>query len=69
MLLLNYFCHLDPERNHGEVVRNFVAALRDGQPGSRAMVEQLLRGRGLEEIEEVIEEFWNAEGLRIEFRG
>ncbi|MGI9244984.1 MAG: hypothetical protein ACR2RV_29545, partial [Verrucomicrobiales bacterium] len=69
VLLLHYFCHLDPERNHGEVVRNFVAALRDGQPGSRAMVEQLLRGRGFEEIEEVIEEFWNAEGLRIEFRG
>jgi hypothetical protein len=69
VLLLHYFCHLDPERNQGEVVRNFVGALRDGQPASRAMVEKLLRGRSLEQLEGEIEKFWQAKGLRVEFRG
>ena len=68
VLLTHYFCHLDPERNHGEVVRNFVGALRSGQPGSRAMVEELLRGRSLKEIESEIEKFWQSKGLRVEFR-
>ena len=39
VLLLHYFCHLDPDRNHGEIVRNFLAALRAGKPASRATVE------------------------------
>ena len=69
VLLVHYFCHLDPERNHGEVVRNFVGALRAGNPASRATVEKLLRGRSLKEIEAVIEKFWQAKGLRVEFRG
>ena len=68
VLLLHYFCHLDPERNHGEVIRNFVAALRSGQTVSRATVEQLLRGRRLGDIEAEIESFWNSRGLRVEFR-
>ena len=68
VLLLHYFCHLDPERNHGEVVRNFVAALRAGQPGSRATIDHLLRGRRLADIEAEIEKFWNPKGLRVQFR-
>lgn len=68
VLLVHYFCHLDPDRNHGEVVRNFVGALRDGNPASRATVEQLLRGRSLKEIEAAIEKFWQSKGLRVEFR-
>jgi hypothetical protein len=68
VLLLHYFCHLDPERNHGEIVRNFVAALRRGQPASRAVVEVLLRGRSLDQLEGEIEKFWQSKGLRVEFR-
>ena len=68
VLLVHYFCHLAPERNRGELVRNFLKALRAGQPASRAMVEQLLRGRSLEQIEREIEKFWQAKGLRVEFR-
>lgn len=68
VLLVHYFCHLDPERNHGEVVRNFLAALRRGQPASRATVEKLLRGRSLDQIEAEIEKYWRPMGLRVEFR-
>ncbi|MFT5853409.1 MAG: hypothetical protein ACI8XO_000650 [Verrucomicrobiales bacterium] len=68
VLLVHYFCHLDPERNRGEVVRKFLGALRDGQPASRATVEQLLRGRSLKSIEGEIQQFWRGKGLRVEFR-
>ena len=67
VLLLHYFCHLDPERNHGEVVRNYVGALRAGRSASRAMVEELLRGRSLGQIEAEIEKYWQPKGLRVEF--
>lgn len=67
LLLFHYFCHLDPERNHGEVVRNYVGAIRAGRPASRAMVEELLRGRSLGQIEAEIEKYWQPKGLRVEF--
>jgi hypothetical protein len=68
VLLVHYFCHLDPARNHGELVRNYLGALREGRPESQAMVEELLRGRSLEAIEGAIEKFWQSKGLRVEFR-
>ena len=69
VLLVHYFCHLDPKSDQGEVIRDFLAALRAGQPASRATVEQLLRGRSLKSIEAEIEKFWQSKGLRVEFQG
>jgi len=67
-LLFHYFCHLDPKVKDGEAIRDFLDALRSGEPASKATVEQLLRGRSFDQIETEIEKYWRGRGLRFEFR-